>query len=201
MILDNADDEDVFFGSDTDLQATGPDSLGSNGRTSLASFLPQSSNGWILVTSRNLLAAINLVGMQDNVIPVEPMNEEDALALLQTRFSVSKSSEHDARALVQALEYIPLAIVQAAAYIRVREPRITVSTYLDLFSESEANQAHLLKNEDIRDLRRDAGIRHAVITTWQISFEQIRRTRPAAIDLLALMSMFDRQGIPENLLH
>lgn len=38
-----------------------------------------------------------------------------------------------------------------------------------------------------------------MITTWQLSFEEIRRERPALTDLLALMSMFDRQGIPEDL--
>lgn len=58
-----------------------------------------------------------------------------------------------------------------------------------------------MKHEEAKDLRRDPGVKHAVITTWQISIEQIRRTRPAAIDFLALMSMFDRQGIPEDLLY
>jgi hypothetical protein len=49
------------------------------------------------------------------------------------------------------------------------------------------------------DLQRDPSIRYAAITTWQLSFEQNRRTRPAATDLLALMSMFDRLRIPEDL--
>jgi len=44
-------------------------------------------------------------------------------------------------------------------------------------------------------------MRHAVITTWQVSFDQIQRTKGEAADLLALMSMFDRQGIPQRLLH
>ena len=83
----------------------------------------------------------------------------------------------------------------------MREPRVTISTYLQLFRESAANQANLLSNEDARDLRRDHSIRHAVITTWQISFNQIRKTRSAATDLLALISMFDRQEISEYLLH
>ncbi|OAF60710.1 hypothetical protein VC83_03353 [Pseudogymnoascus destructans] len=37
--------------------------------------------------------------------------------------------------------------------------------------------------------------------TWQISFDQIQRTKTEAANLLALMSMFDRQSIPERLLH
>ena len=201
MILDNADDDDVFFcfGEDT-VQSMRADDIVSR-KVPLASFLPQTPNGSILVTSRNLAAAMNLVGIHDNVIRVEPMNEGDALALLKTRVPFGEPSESGAKALVQALECIPLAITHAAAYIRMREPRVTISTYLKLFRESAANQANLLSSEDARDLRRDHSIQHAAITTWQISFNQIQKTKPAATDLLALISMFDRQGIPEYLLH
>jgi hypothetical protein len=129
------------------------------------------------------------------------MDEDDALALLRTRVPVSISSETDERALLQALEYIPLAIAQAGAHIANRAAQITVSIYLKHFRQSESNQEHLLNYEDAEDLRRDHTGRYAVMTTWQISFEQIYKATPAATDLLALMSMFDRQGIPEYLLH
>ena len=202
MILDNADDNDVFFRLDEDTERSMRANDIAGSRTPLESFLPQTPNGSILVTSRNSTAAMNLVGVYANVIRVEPMDEGDALALLKTRVPFGEPSESEAKALVQALERIPLAITHAAAYIRMREPRVTISTYLQLFRESAANQANLLSNEDVRDdLRRDHSIRHAVIATWQISFNQIRKTKSAATDLLALISMFDRQGIPEYLLH
>jgi hypothetical protein len=38
------------------------------------------------------------------------------------------------------------------------------------------------------------------MATWQVSFEHIRKERPLAARLLSLMSLFDRQGIPEDLL-
>ncbi len=128
------------------------------------------------------------------------MAEPEALELLQTRVPLDEASRKDASALVRVLEYIPLAISHAAAYIQSR-PRMAISLYLRLFQESTANQASLLNNNDAKDLRRDYSIRHPVITTWQMTFDQLRRTRPAAADLLALLSMFDRQGIPECLLH
>ncbi|KAH8727391.1 hypothetical protein GQ44DRAFT_758100 [Phaeosphaeriaceae sp. PMI808] len=199
MVVDNADEGHVFFSPDADSVAYTGDSP--RKATPLASFLPQTPNGWILVTSRDLVAAVNLVGKRHNVIQVEPMAEDDALALLKTRLSVSKSLEGDARALVQALEGVPLAITHAAAYIAVREQRMTVSTYLELFRESKENQAYLLNIQEVRDLRRDSNVPDAVITTWQISFEQIRKTTHEATDLLSLMTMFDRQGIPEYLLY
>ncbi|KAI7973725.1 hypothetical protein EIK77_000227 [Talaromyces pinophilus] len=188
MVLDNADDDQIFFrGGDADRRA------------SLVTFLPQATHGSILITSRNGLAARNLVGVDGLVIHVQPMNEVDSLALLRTRIPDNQSLAEDEQALVQALEYIPLAITQAAAYIANRSPLITASAYLRLFRESESKRIRLLQNEDSIDLRRDPSIRYAVITTWQLSFEEIQRSRPAATDLLSLMSMFDRQGIPEDL--
>ncbi|KAJ6118297.1 hypothetical protein N7471_013764 [Penicillium samsonianum] len=190
MVLDNADKDGVFFSGNE-----------SNERGPLVRFLPQAAHGSILITSRNGLAARNLVGNESHMIKVQPMSEEESLALLRVRVPAPQSGEsaEEEKALVQALEYIPLAITQAGSYIANRSSRVTVSRYLQLFRESESNQTHLLQHEDAKDLRRDPSIRHAVITTWQLSFEQIRHDWPAATDLLALMSMFDRQGIPEGL--
>ncbi|KAJ6118319.1 hypothetical protein N7471_013786 [Penicillium samsonianum] len=190
MVLDNADKDGFFFSGNE-----------SNERWPLVRFLPQAAHGSILITSRNGLAARNLVGNDSHMIKVQPMSEEESLALLRVRVPAPQSGEsaEEEKALVQALEYIPLAITQAGSYIANRSSRVTVSRYLQLFRESESNQTHLLQHEDAKDLRRDPSIRHAVITTWQLSFEQIRHDWPAATDLLALMSMFDRQGIPEGL--
>jgi hypothetical protein len=134
MILDNADDDQVFSspGAGEDGAAQGAEFA--RGAAPLASFLPQTTNGWILVTSRYLVVAVNLVGTKHNVIQVEPKADEDALMLLKTRVSVD-----EAKTFVQTLERISLAVTHAAVYIAVREPRITISTYLELFRESEEN--------------------------------------------------------------
>ncbi len=60
--------------------------------------------------------------------------------------------------------------------------------------------SHRLLEYDAGDLRRDGGASNSVLTTWRISFDYIRLKRPSAADLLALMSFFDRQGIPEWIL-
>jgi hypothetical protein len=200
MIVDNADDDQVFSSSvaglNSDMQAVEDDEV-----SALSAFLPQTQNGCIMVTSRDLVAAMNLVGDRAKVTRVEPMGMDDALALLKSRVSVDDSSKQDAETLVQTLEYIPLAVTHAAAYIAVRKERFTISSYLELFLESEENQAHLLNKEEIKDVRRDVSVSNAVITTWQISFEQIRKTSPEAADLLSLMAMFDRHEIPSFLIY
>lgn len=95
MILDNVDDDGVFFGNDQD-------ETGYN--KPIESFLPQTSHGTILVTSRNELAATNRVGGPGDVVQVQPMGEDEALALLHTRVQFSESDQADSTALVHALD-------------------------------------------------------------------------------------------------
>jgi hypothetical protein len=73
---------------------------------------------------------------------------------------------------------------------------MTISGYLDEFRKSNRRKRKFLNN-DTGDLRRDVNASHSVITTWKISFEQIREERQSAADLLSLMSFFNPQKIPE----
>ncbi|KAK0113068.1 hypothetical protein ONS95_014774 [Cadophora gregata] len=93
--------------------------------------------------------------------------------------------------LAAALEYMPLAIIQAAAYISQRAPRCSVSEYLDQFRKSDREKTSLLDNQ-AGHLRRDREAANSIIITWHISFEHIRQSKPSAADLLSLMSLFDR---------
>ena len=196
IIIDNADDSSVFFPLHNRSQAHGANNL-SQATEPLSDFLPQSLNGSILITSRNAELAYDLVGSRANIVEVKPMDEGDALALLQKKLSFD--ADEKAVELLQALDYMPLAITQAAAYIERRAPRMTISRYLDKVRRSDYDRARLL-NKDLRDSRRDGGASNS-IATWQISFEHIRKDMPTAARLLSLMSLFDRQGIPESLLY
>ncbi|KAI9777133.1 MAG: hypothetical protein M1839_009089 [Geoglossum umbratile] len=198
MIVDNVDDSDVVFPPLDRTQAIGSDKSG-QAAESLSDFLPQSPNGSILITSRSRDVAYRLTGSHTYIREVKPMDEGDALALLRKKLSFD-ANEHNAIELLQALDYMPLAITQAAAYIEQRAPRMTISRYLDEIRKSDHDRARLLK-KDMGDGRRDGRVSNSIITTWQISFEHIRKDLPTAARLLSLMSLFDRQGIPESLLH
>lgn len=139
----------MLFGKTDVVRGISPHGQAADLQPPLESFLPQSRNGSILVTSRNSAAAANLVDTFGKPIPVEPMEEEDSVKLLKTKILGDKSSESDLKELAQALEGIPLAITHAAAYIRSR-PWVTVSVYLRLFRENEVNLASLLKQRDER---------------------------------------------------
>jgi hypothetical protein len=57
------------------------------------------------------------------------MEKRDVLALLQKKLGQQENSE-EVTELAAALEYMPLAMVQAAAYISQRRPRCSVQQYL-----------------------------------------------------------------------
>ncbi len=158
--------------------------------------LPQSQNGSILITSRNKGIAKKLVE-EKNIIVVEPMAQAHALALFEKKLG-SLGDGNDIAELAAALEYMPLAIVQSAAYIHHRAPRSSVRQYLETFRKSDSKKTSLLNYEG-GQLRRDKEAKNSIIITWQISFEYVQQSRPSAADLLSLMSFFDRQGIPESL--
>lgn len=188
MVIDNADDVDTV---------SQQDKANVSQEKPLATFLPQSLNGAILVTSRSRDAAIKLVGGDKNTKEVLTMNEREGLQLLHNKLR-DLPAEENASELLQELNYIPLAITQAAAYIN-RGARMTVARYMEQFRKSSKKQESLLR-WDASELRRDPSACNSVVTTWQISFEQLQRERRSAAALLSLMSFFNPQGIPVSML-
>ncbi|KAK3946627.1 P-loop containing nucleoside triphosphate hydrolase protein [Pseudoneurospora amorphoporcata] len=167
VILDSADDIDVFFGAGSNPE-----------RRRLADYLPQSPNGSLLVTTRNKDLAYRLVGGYKNIIEIGTMAQSDALLLLERKLGLL-SDKDSAEELVRALEYVLLAISQAAAYIQRRSPRSSVEKYLTEFSRGESKRAWLLGHDE-GEFRREGGASSAILATWQISFEHIRSKRASA---------------------
>ena len=191
LILDNADDIDVFLST--------PDKDSEHRSRPLLSYIPQTTTGSILLTTRDRRAASWLSTGYASAIAVDLMTPEDAEQLLCTKIPDGLSSALDRAELVRELDYLPLAIAQAAAYISARATRMTVSKYLTLYRSDDTSQRRLL-DEESGDLRRDPGVPNSIIRTWQISFDQIKRKWPSAAELLSFMAMLDRQGIPDFLL-
>ena len=124
------------------------------------------------------------------------MEEEDAKNLLRKRLPDNKSSEDDIIALVKTLERLPLAVTQAAAYISVQKMMMTIAKYLAYIQQNEE-----ILLADTGDLRRDPSVPNSVLVTWQISFDQIKKSYPRAAEALSLASVLDRQGIPKFLFY
>ncbi|KAL9629015.1 MAG: hypothetical protein Q9164_007057, partial [Protoblastenia rupestris] len=196
LIFDNVDDPYFLSKPGSVSQGAQWTGLDGEGWQPLSAYIPHNQNGWVLITARNTSIALKMVEKRD-MIAVEPMAKSHALALFEKKLGMQNDSDEIAE-LIAALEFMPLAIVQAASYISQRAPRCSVRQYLEDFQKSDRKKTSLLNYEGVH-LQRDLEAKNSIIITWQISFEHIRQTRPSAADLLSLMSFFDRQGIPEAL--
>ena len=91
-----------------------------------------------------------------------------------------------------------MAITHAAAYID--ENQIPVAKYIDLLQADDSELISLLDREELVDHRRDSKSSSSILQTWKISFDQIQRKHQRAAQILSLMAILDRQGIPKLLL-
>jgi tetratricopeptide (TPR) repeat protein len=191
LVFDNADDIGMWIRS--------PGSaLGSNAEDcGFKEYLPRSKQGCIVFTTRNKKTAVKLVG--PNFIEVPEMDEDGAIQLLQKSLAepIPLLDQREAKALLTELTYLPLAIVQAAAYMN--ENSVGSADYLSLFDEQEQDVIELL-SEEFEDDWRYKSVKNPVATTWLISFEQIRARDPLAAEYLSFMACIDRKDIPQSLL-
>ena len=194
LVLDNADNIRDFYPG---IQVT--DRPGESG-DGLEQFVPRGSKGTVLVTTRDYSVADKLAGT--NILSKLKMNPEEAMQLFKDRFSNAAEDETSAMLLLQELEYLPLAIVQAAAYIRLQHGQLSPSKYLQQFKATKRDQRSLL-SKPFTDLGRYSGSAggETIFATLAITFEQIQSQWPLAGSLLGIIACIDRQGIPGDLLH
>jgi hypothetical protein len=190
MVLDNADDQEIFFGRNS--REAQDRQLPSK---RLVDYLPHNQSGSILITTRDNVVDEKLAFRQKSII-VSPFEAEDAKTLLRVRLqSDNEYSEQQSMELIETLYYRPLAITQAAAYISERD--VSLEHYLSLLSDINFEE---ILEQDFYDSARDLEIQNSIFLTWKISFDQISRLNPRAAEILSLMAVLDRQSIADFLL-
>ncbi|KAJ7817916.1 P-loop containing nucleoside triphosphate hydrolase protein [Mycena olivaceomarginata] len=147
-------------------------------------FFPQCNHGNIIITSRN--PNLRVYGAHSHV---SDMEEPDAVALLleSSVQDISSTNTQVAVDIVKELSYLPLAIVQAGAFILESG---TLNTYLDLYAK---NRAELLKKKAAQS---HDDYTWTVYTTWQMSFDRLSK---AAAMFLQLCSFLHQEGISEEI--
>ncbi|KAJ5655131.1 hypothetical protein N7507_007081 [Penicillium longicatenatum] len=196
-ILDNADDDKFLCSLPVIGNGVSMKKPPNASTKPLLEYIPRCRNGSIIITSRSREAALKMVKHKD-LIEVNPMLRSEALELLQKTLDQPEESQ-GSQQLVEELEFIPLAIAQAAGFIRNRAPRYSVSRYLKDFQQSDSEAIKLLQKE-AGYFDRDWEAKNSILVTWQISFGYLRHEKPSAVELLSLMSFFDRQDIPESVI-
>ena len=147
-------------------------------RHEIRPYVPQIGHGQVLITSRNPIWD----GL-GTTLPVEVMKPEEALAFLAKR--THDPDPQAAATLAETLGYLPLALEQAAAYIR--ENSISLNQYQTLFQK---HHAQLLQHSHLATEYPDT-----VATTWEVSFQKVQKTAPAAADLLNLCAFLASEAI------
>lgn len=191
MVIDNADDTELFFNIQRQDDASVSAHAGRHKH--LGRYLPQCTHGSILVTSRNKQTVIRFTAGIHS-IKVQKMTDEEARQLVHTTMDDDGISRASITHLATRLEHLPLALVQATAFML--ENTTTIDTYIQLLDESDSALVDRL-SEPFETVGRDSYTPHAVTATWIISFEKIERQDAVASSVLSMTSLLDRQAIPE----
>ncbi|KAJ6547917.1 hypothetical protein DFH09DRAFT_926726, partial [Mycena vulgaris] len=151
----------------------------------LNNFFPHCKHGNILITSRNPSLRVHAGGHS----LVSDMEEPDAVDLLLTSAAqaITPGNKEIATEIVKALYHLPLAIIQAGAFISESG---ALDGYLALYVE---NRDQLLSEKPAQS--HDA-YAWTVYRTWNISFQKL--SKPAAT-ILQLCSFLHHNGISEEI--
>ena len=159
-------------------------------------FLPAGRNGTLLVTTRNQSA-----GTLAESLDIQTMEREEGILLVLRRAKLlgldkglteAKPEERAlAQKIVEAMDSLPLALDQAAAYIE--ETGCSPADFLDRYRRQRA---------EILRRRGGTGNEHPlpVATTWALSFTQVEQMNPAAADLLRVCAFLAPDAIPEEMI-
>lgn len=141
MVLVNADDADVWTSSsivELSQQNTSQQSA------PLINYIPRGSYGLVLITTRDSQLGKILAKDKKKPIEVLPFGPEQAENLLRRKLSEDDDiSQEDANEMTKVLDYLPLAITQAAAYLD--QNNMTITKYLQLLRAGKADTLDLLK--------------------------------------------------------
>jgi hypothetical protein len=179
LILDNADNLAVF--------GVGHQDQGTEEKHSLYDFVPWGPAGTVLWTSRDKRIGGSLVGAR-RAINVASMSEREAKILLETvgGRGIAEEESYNAMALLAELDWFPLAVSQAAAYMR--RTATPIAEYLSLRKR--------MKSKTEFDRHRRKHVSNNVMDTWNISIEHIRQENQMACDILYSLAFVDNQNIP-----
>lgn len=159
-------------------------------------FLPASHKGYILFTTRAQASGAIAASVE-----VEKLQPRDGILLL-LRWSklldvgvpLEQARAEDragAERIVREMDGLPLALVQAAAY--VEETGCSLAEYLQLYNTHR---------KDLLARRSNLALDYTetVATTWELSFQQVEQQSPIAADVLRLCAFLAADAIPKELL-
>ncbi|KAH6973012.1 hypothetical protein BKA56DRAFT_646039 [Ilyonectria sp. MPI-CAGE-AT-0026] len=194
MVIDNADDIELFFGSQEGNDETTSSNSTVNEVACLGRYVPECAHGSILVTTRNKQAGLNLAQGKPP-IEVDKLTDAEANMLMRAMMDDQEVDIGETTVLASRLEHLPLALAQAAAFIQGNS--ITIGEYIKLLDDSDVALVDRL-SEPFNTVGRDSETPRSVTATWIISFEMIEQQDSFTSNILSFISLLDRQAIPKE---
>ncbi|KAL7951504.1 P-loop containing nucleoside triphosphate hydrolase protein [Trichoderma barbatum] len=193
LILDNVDNLRLFGVSHAaqDTLDMGEHAL------SLDKFIPRGPRGQVLWTSRDERIAGSLVATR-RAIKVPNMTPSQAEKLFDSvrNSQVGSDEAKQVAELVCELEWLPLAVSQAAAYIRMT--RINVEEYLSKLKDGKKRWQLLKKSQKDRHRRNE--VSNSILETWNISMKHLQIENKTAYQILHIHAFLDNQNIPAEMI-
>lgn len=181
MVIDNADTYSDFFGTaDGEVYDTIRDALP----------LPRPGSAMILYTSRHARIGEELT--EHHHLHIDNLSTNDSKSLLGKKLGTPISDEH-AFALLEALEYLPMSIAHAAAYLKFT--KISNQQYISRVG-NDADLLDLLGSHHVHVGRRDGKAPRSVVKVILTTLDLLALHNEHAAHLLYLMACLDRQNIP-----
>ncbi|KAK8052223.1 hypothetical protein PG993_003608 [Apiospora rasikravindrae] len=167
------------------------------GRETPDSNVFKSEHGRILITTRDGQIGTDLSQRQP-CLTIPRLTLSQARLMLHTKLPGRQTDPTEqVDELLEDLDYLPLAIAQAAAYMM--DNNTSIVEYHKELRQNDVELSEKMEYE-LRDPRRDSDQSGSVFRTWSLSFNKINITEPRAADMLSLMAVLDRQSIPRDLL-
>lgn len=186
LIVDNADNLGLFGIGDVASSKT------------MRSYIPAGPGGTVLWTTRDEQILGTLVGTRRG-IKIARMTDGEAkrlLSLARGDDPVGSDDEQAIEALLEELQWLPLAIFQAGAYMR--ETLTELTEYLELLRQGQ-KRWEVLK-ESYNDPQRREGVSNSVLATWSISIQYLKQHNKLAYEILHIIAYLDNQKIQQEVL-
>jgi hypothetical protein len=166
----------------------------------IESLIPRGAKGSIIITTRN----VDFTNLLTNVesLAVGNMEVEEAISLLLKGVGLELENAPTgilaiAKSIAEALDYLPLALDLARAYVadvrRTETAEKALSTYLKDF---QRHQDEILGDKFFAELTK---YEKTVRVVWDTSFDTVHRKNSNSTAMLTLLSFLNREHIQEEL--
>ncbi|HDR8183705.1 TPA: tetratricopeptide repeat protein [Bacillus thuringiensis] len=145
----------------------------------LKSFLPNDFEGKVIVTTRK-----SNISSLNYPINLDKFTRDESIQFILDRLHKLNNFAGDAKILAETLDDLPLALEQACAYII--ETGISIENYLKRFKK--------FKDIIIKE-GKPIDYDYTIATTWEISFGELKKRNPMALEFISICSFLSPDKI------